>query len=150
MVHKIRIIMIQLAEIKKMEEYKKLEGTFQYFFQVFEYCASQETSFGLYAPRLYGELHNHCGCVAYSVQQLCGGKIIKGTVLRDNRPITHYWNQLHEMHIDFCAEQFGLEGIQLAIGTTLPTHTFKGFKSTKTVNPRFQLFWSRVQQTLNQ
>ena len=42
----------------------------QLFVSAFKYAASADTAYGEYDPDQHGPLHNHCGCVAYALQQL--------------------------------------------------------------------------------
>jgi len=75
----------------------------QLFVSAFKYAASADTAYGEYNPDQHGPLHNHCGCVAYAVQQLLGGKIRTGKVYG----VKHYWNEVGLGEIDLSASQFG-------------------------------------------
>ena len=114
----------------------------QLFVSAFKYAASADTAYGDYDPDKHGPLHNHCGCVAYAVQQLLGGTIKTGKV----SGVKHYWNEIGLVEVDLTASQFGQADIvffpQAERAAYAPTR--------KTINPRFQLFWDRVQIALHQ
>lgn len=60
-----------------------------------KFAASKETAYGnAYNPddEDQGVLHNHCGCVAYTVQQAFGGDIVSHK--------KHYWNVIDGVHYD--------------------------------------------------
>jgi hypothetical protein len=114
----------------------------QTFVSAFKYAASADTAYGEYQPDKFGPLHNHCGCVAYAVQQLLGGKIRTGKV----HGVKHYWNEVALGEIDLSASQFGEPDIVFFPQAERAAYA----PARKTINPRFQLFWDRVQETLNQ
>ena len=96
--------------------------------------ASPDTAFGEYNPTKRGKLHNHCGCVAYSVQKIKGGTIKTGTVCG----VKHYWNFIDGKAYDFTAEQFSkdVDHIRSDFGKIAPAR--------KTINPRFKKFFNRL------
>tara|TARA_B100000886_G_scaffold303110_1_gene233578 strand:- start:19592 stop:19951 length:360 start_codon:yes stop_codon:yes gene_type:complete len=114
----------------------------QLFVSAFKYAASADTAYGDYNPDKHGPLHNHCGCVAYAVQQLLGGKIRTGRV----HNVKHYWNEIGLGEIDLSASQFGETDIVFFPQAERATYA----PARKTINPRFQLFWDRVQIALHQ
>ena len=114
----------------------------QLFVSAFKYAASADTAYGDYDPDKHGPLHNHCGCVAYAVQQLLGGKIRTGKV----HGVKHYWNEVGLGEIDLSASQFGETDIVFFPQAERAAYA----PARKTINPRFQLFWDRVQTALHQ
>lgn len=114
----------------------------QLFVSAFKYAASADTAYGDYKPGQYGPLHNHCGCVAYAVKQLLGGKIRTGKVCG----VKHYWNEVGLGEIDLSASQFGETDIVFFPQAERASYA----PERKTINPRFQLFWDRVQTALHQ
>jgi hypothetical protein len=114
----------------------------QLFVSAFKYAASADTAYGEYKPDQHGLLHNHCGCVAYAVQQLLGGTIKTGKV----NGVKHYWNEIGLVELDLSASQFGQTDIVFFPQAERPRQA----PTRKTVNTRFQKFWNRVQQTLHQ
>jgi hypothetical protein len=116
-----------------IDKFQKIIGTLKY-------CASADTAYGEYEPEKYGELHNHCGCVAYVIQQMFGGSIRTGKV----HGVKHYWNDIGGMEVDCSASQFGQTDIVF-----FPCENGKDAPTRKTINPRFQKFWDRVQETLH-
>lgn len=113
---------------------------FQNILSTLKYCASKDTAYGDYNPDKHGELHNHCGCVAYVIQQMFGGTIRTGKV----EGVKHYWNEVDGIEVDLSASQFGKTDIVF-----FPSDNGKDAPVRKTINPRFQLFWDRVQTTLH-
>ena len=108
-----------------------------------KFAASKETAYGNeYNPddEDQGVLHNHCGCVAYVIQQMFGGSIRTGKV----HGVKHYWNDIGGMEVDCSASQFGQTDIVF-----FPCENGKDAPTRKTINPRFQKFWDRVQETLH-
>ena len=113
----------------------------QTFLSAFKYAASKDTAYGEYKPDQHGPLHGHCGCVAYALQKLAGGHIVTGKV----EGVKHYWNQIDGIEVDLSASQFGKTDIVF-----FPQAENSKFSpARKTINPRFQLFWDRVQETLH-
>ena len=110
---------------------------FQHILNHFRYCGSEETAYGDYLPAQFGKLHNHCGCVAYALQQMLGGDIMQGKV----NGVPHMWNSIGMVEVDLCSEQFGITPI------TFFQQGGRIVKPRKTINKRFQLFWDRVQET---
>jgi hypothetical protein len=105
-----------------------------------KYCAGPDTAYGQYNPKKFGPLHNHCGCVAYAVQKLLGGTIKTGKV----SGVKHYWNEIGLVEVDLTASQFGQTDIVF-----FPCATGRNAPVRKSINPRFQLYWDRVQETLH-
>lgn len=76
--------------------------------RVAKLVASKETAYkSVYEPETYGNLHNHCGCVADIVQSFAGGELLTGTV----KGVYHIWNKLPSgLEVDLTSEQFGGDG----------------------------------------
>jgi hypothetical protein len=76
-------------------------------------------------------LCGHCGCVAYTMQQLYGGDIMSGKVNGES----HLWNKLpNGIEVDLTSCQYGGDGLHPLIkgklyGKTLSANRFKVFKS---------------------
>lgn len=98
-----------------------------------EEAASIDTAYGEYDPTdtSQGKLHNHCGCVAYVIQKILGGKIVsmKG----------HYWNKIGGFEFDATLEE---------LRPRYSVH--KVCPKRKSVNPRFQKFYDRVVTLLHE
>ena len=102
------------------------------------YCGSEETAYGEYDPRNFGSLHNHCGCVAFAVQKVLGGDIIQGKVAG----VSHQWNRVDDIEFDLCQEQFAKSGIVF-----FPASNGRKAPVRKNINPRFQKFWDRFEES---
>lgn len=104
----------------------------------FRFCGSEDTAYGEYDEEKYGKLHNHCGCVAYALQKVMGGDILQGKI----DGVSHQWNRIDGIEVDLCLEQFGHAGISFPA-------TRKGRKvpKRKNINPRFQKFWDRFEES---
>ena len=102
------------------------------------YCGSEDTAYGEYDPKNYGSLHNHCGCVAYVVQQVMGGDIMQGKVCG----VSHQWNRVEDIEFDLCAEQFNKKGIVF-----FPQSKGRKAPQRKNTNPRFLKFWNRFKES---
>jgi hypothetical protein len=117
------------------------------YLSVFQKAASPETSYYPdYSPDRYGKLHGHCGCVSYALQKLIGGRIVSGTI----KGQAHFWNELDNYMYDLCTEQFDTSHFYVCEGKASPIHTRSRLvPNRKNINPRFQLFWDRVQTSLH-
>ena len=105
------------------------------------YCGSADTAYDHYEPKKYGSLHNHCGCVAYTLQKLLGGQIVSGKI----NNILHRWNRIDNTEVDLCAEQFGRDKIFFPANGTAKT-----VKTPIHTNPRFLKFWDRFVESYYQ
>mgnify|MGYP001250401207 CR=1 FL=1 len=98
-----------------------------------EEAASIDTAYGKYDPTdtRQGKLHNHCGCVAYVIQKMFGGKIVsmKG----------HYWNKIGGFEFDATLEK---------LRPRYSVH--RACPERKSVNPRFKKFNERVVTLLHE
>ena len=100
-------------------------------------AAGSQTAYKTYDKNI-SPLHNHCGCVSYTIQRILGGAILRSKV----NGITHYWNKLpNGSEIDLTSDQFGGDGyLPVVSGVLAPVR--------KTVNPRYGLFYQRVVEEL--
>ena len=103
-------------------------------------CGAEDTAYGEYDPKTSGTLHNHCGCVAYAVQQVMGGDIMQGKICG----VSHQWNRVDDIEFDLCSEQFGKTGI-----TFFPQSKGRKAPQRKNTNPRFLKFWNRFKENNN-
>jgi len=123
---------------------KKMQDFFSHLYSVFQYCGAADTAYNDdYMPDEFGLLHNHCGCVSYALQQMIGGEVVRGKC----KDIPHMWNRLGKFQYDLCASQYGLSPVMISVGIDFSTHTKPKTFNPKNINPRFQKFWSRVQET---
>lgn len=112
--------------------------------------ASEGTAYNNEYDPTISPLHNHCGAVAYVVQQKFGGSIM--TKSKMYHGVTHRWNVLEDGRvIDLTSDQFGGDGFTLLYDELNAgfnhTPARKVAKSDKP-NERFVLFAERVDELL--
>lgn len=106
-------------------------------------------------------LNGHCAAVAYVLQKLRGGELVRGVVrVRINgeeAEEVHYWNRLGGVEIDLTGSQYGGDGVHslddpegrvevvTANGVTIEFLGFKAkeIRQTVTYQPRFDVFYER-------
>ncbi len=95
-----------------------------------EYAASEETAYNSEYDPSKGVLHNHCGCIAYVIQTMCGGEQMGAR--------KHIWNRIDGKEYDLTRPDL--------------TPSIRGHKlpDRKTVNHRFKVFYDRVTNKLQE
>ena len=101
--------------------------------------ASDDTAYKNEYDRDICPLHNHCGAVAFVVQQKFGGLVVYGKV----NGVSHYWNLLPcGTEVDLTGSQFGGDGVH-PVGQS--THILPLQPDLSKVNPRFLALQQRVE-----
>ena len=119
-----------VTEIEPTQELKRIR-------EAMIECASPDTALDGLFSRQVSPLHNHCGCVAYTVQQHLGGDILV------EMEKEHYLNQLPDGRIiDLSSCQFGGDGYTPMTPDVMPAMDFDA-------NDRILLFANRVSEHLN-